>query len=199
MRRLYKTPTAIVLVVLGLASASPLQAWSPSDFRTDPWGFAAGFAAGIVIHEAGHILVADLSGYSVGHDGLSLVYGGAELRGRDQLRIASAGIQAQWLASEFVFARQRNDASSIGNFGAGLVVSQFAVSLAYLTFLKDHELGDVEGIRQSSGWSRDQIGVSLGLASVLDLWRLSGRRAPRWLPHLSMATKSLMIGAIWSF
>lgn len=185
--------------MLFAAVPSPAQAWSLTDISRDPWRFVAGFAAGLAIHEAGHVLLADLHGYSVDHDGLSLVYDGAAMSARDQLRISSAGMQAQWLVNEYVFARQRRNSGDIGNFGAGIVVSQLAVSLAYLTILKDHELGDVEGMHQSSGWSRDQLGVSLGLISAMDGWRLSGRSMPRWLPTVSVATKSLMIGAIWTF
>lgn len=190
---------AIGLTLWLAAASTPTQAWSLSDLGRDPWRFVAGFASGLVIHEAGHVLLADLHGYSVDHDGLSLVYDGAAMSDRDRLRISSAGMQAQWLVNEYVFASQGRKSGGIGNFGAGIIVSQLAVSLAYLTVLKDHEQGDVEGMRQSSGWSRDQLGVSLGLISAMDSWRLSGHRLPRWLPAVSVATKSVMIGAIWSF
>jgi len=169
-----------------------------SDVRDDWWGFLSGLGTGILIHESAHVLLADLKGYRVSNDGLSLVYPDADMPARDRLRIASAGLQAQWLATEFAFS-SRQDESKLSNFAAGVVVSQVLVSVAYLTVLKNHRQGDIHGMHEATGWSRDQLAATTALNSLIDGWRLSGHRVPDWLPHLSRSSKALMIGAIWTF
>jgi len=181
-----------------LCAIQPAHAWSVADIPQDWWGFLSGLGSGIVIHEAAHVLLADLKGYRVDNDGLSIVYPNAEMPAQDRLRIASAGMQAQWLATEFAFSGYR-DESRLSNFAAGIVVSQLVVSAAYLTVLKNHRQGDIAGMQEATGWSRDQLAVTTALTSVMDGWRLSGRRVPAWLPHMSRASKGVIIGAIWTF
>jgi len=197
-RRTQRRRFCALLAALCLCTIQRVDAWSVADIPQDWWGFVSGLGTGIVIHEAAHVLLADLKGYRVDNDGFSLVYPDAEMPPRDRLRIASAGMQAQWLATEFVFSRYR-DESKLSNFAAGIVVSQLLVSAAYLTVLKNHRQGDIVGMQEATGWSRDQLAVTTALTSVMDGWRLSGQRVPVWLPHMSRASKGVIIGAIWTF
>jgi hypothetical protein len=163
--------------------------------------FALGFASGIVAHEAGHVFVATTKGYSVSHDGLSLVYSGAKLTPAAQLQLASAGFQTQWVLSEFVL-RDRNGDEHIkppGDFGAGVVCSYLGVSFAYLTFLKNQYQGDVYGMSQATGYSRDRISLMLAVPAVLDTWRLFGNDVPGWVPALSVMSKGIGAAWIWSY
>src|SRR4030065_424706 len=76
------------------------EGWALDHARSD-WGkFTLGVASGIVAHELGHYVVATSKGYKVDHDGLSIIYPGATFTDAEQLQIASAGFQTQWLLTE---------------------------------------------------------------------------------------------------
>ena len=128
------------------------EGWSFDDARPE-WGrFALGFVSGIAAHEAGHYVVATSKGYKVGHSGLSITYPDAVFKGSDQLKIASAGFQTQWLVTE-LFLRDHNGKEvkePPGNFGAGIVCAHLGITLAYLTVLKNNRLGDIVGMAQST-------------------------------------------------
>ena len=198
--RLYWWAGALFIVAI-----LPARAWGEGysiDESEAGWeGFALGFASGIVAHEAGHIVVATSKGYSVRYDGLSIVYPGARLTRSGQLQVASAGFQTQWALSEFVL-RDRNGDEHIkppSDFGAGVVCSYLGVSFAYLTFLKNQYSGDVYGMSQASGYSRDRISMMLAVPAVLDTWRLFGNDVPKWVPALSVLSKGLGAAWIWSY
>ncbi|OIR18150.1 hypothetical protein GALL_14770 [mine drainage metagenome] len=177
------------------------EGYSIDESETGWEKFALGFVSGIVAHEAGHVFVATTKGYSVSHDGLSLVYPGAKLTPAAQLQLASAGFQTQWALSEFVL-RERNGDEHIkppGDFGAGVVCSYLGVSFAYLTFLKNQYQGDVYGMSQASGYSRDRISLMLAVPAVLDTWRLFGNDVPKWVPALSVMSKGIGAAWIWSY
>ena len=193
------------LGALFIVAMLPVRVWGEGysiDESEAGWEkFALGFASGIVAHEAGHVFVATTKGYSVSHDGLSLVYPGAKLTPAAQLQLASAGFQTQWVLSEFVL-RDRNGHENIkppGDFGAGVVCSYLGVSFAYLTFLKNQYQGDVYGMSQASGYSRDRISLMLAVPAVLDTWRLFGNDVPKWVPALSVISKGLGAAWIWSY
>jgi hypothetical protein len=193
------------LGALFIVAMLPVSAWGEGysiDESEAGWErFVLGFASGIVAHEAGHVFVATTKGYSVSHDGLSLVYPGAKLTPAAQLQLASAGFQTQWALSEFVL-RDRNGHEHVrppGDFGAGVVCSYLGVSFAYLTFLKNQYQGDVYGMSQASGYSRDRISLMLAVPAVLDTWRLFGNDVPGWVPALSVMSKGLGAAWIWSY
>ena len=199
-RRLYWGLGALFIVAM-----LPVRVWGEGysiDESEAGWEkFALGFASGIVAHEAGHVFVATTKGYSVSHDGLSLVYPGAKLTPAAQLQLASAGFQTQWALSEFVL-RDGNGHEHVrppGDFGAGVVCSYLGVSFAYLTFLKNQYQGDVYGMSQASGYSRDRISLMLAVPAVLDTWRLFGNDVPGWVPALSVMSKGLGAAWIWSY
>jgi len=190
---------------LFIVAMLPVRVWGEGysiDESEAGWErFVLGFASGIVAHEAGHVFVATTKGYSVSHDGLSLTYPGAALTRSAQLQLASAGFQTQWVLSEFVL-RERNGDEHIkppSDYGAGVVCSYLGVSFAYLTFLKNQYSGDVYGMSQASGYSRDRISLMLAVPAVLDTWRLFGNDVPKWVPALSVMSKGLGAAWIWSY
>jgi len=183
----------------------PACAWSEGwklDESVSGWeSFALGFASGIVLHETGHVIVATSKGYNVNHDGLSITYPGAHYGHGDQLQLASAGIQTQWLLSELVL-RDRNGNEHIkppGDFGAGVVFSYIGVSAAYLTFLKNQYNGDVAGMTNATGLSHDRIALMMAVPAVLDAWRLLGDDVPHWVPALSVVSKGIGAAWIWTY
>jgi hypothetical protein len=184
-----------LLMALSLNASG--EGWS-LDRTGSRWGqFALGFASGIVAHEVGHVVVATANGYHVSHDGLSITYPGANLSPASQLQLASAGFQTQWVLSELVLRDKHGNEhrKPPGDFGAGVVSSYLGVSLAYLTFLKNQSQGDVAGISDATGMSRDRIALMLAIPAVLDGWRLFGNDVPAWVPAVSVMSKG--IGAVW--
>jgi hypothetical protein len=177
------------------------QGWT-FDEPGSQWGsFVLGFASGIAAHEAGHFVVAKSKGYRVSYDGLSIIYPGAKFSPADQLQLASAGFQTQWVLSELVLRDKngREHTKPPGDFGAGVVCSYLGVSLAYLTFLKNQNQGDVYGMSNATGLSHDRIALMMAVPAVLDAWRLFGDDVPAWVPTLSVMSKGIGATWIWTY
>jgi hypothetical protein len=192
---------AVLLVPIFAPTNAHGGGWSFDNARPE-WGrFALGFASGIVAHELGHYVVATSKGYKVDHDGLSVIYPGAAFTDADQLQVASAGFQTQWLLAELVL-RDRNGREMKeppGNFGAGIVCAHLGITLAYLVYLKDHKQGDVVGMANATGLSNNQIALALAVPGVLDAWRLFGNQVPEWIPQLSLLGKGLGMAWVWTY
>jgi len=188
-------------MLIALPVSASGEGWTIDD-SASRWGsLTLGIASGIAAHEVGHIVVATSKGYKVSHDGLSLTYPGAILTPASQLQLASAGFQTQWVLSELVL-RDRNGREHKkppGDFGAGVVCSYLGVSLAYLTFLKDQNQGDVYGMANATGLSRDRIALMMAVPAVLDAWRLFGDDVPVWVPTLSVISKGIGATWIWTY
>ncbi len=177
------------------------EGWSFDDTRPE-WGrFALGFVSGIVAHEAGHYVVATSEGYKVGHDGLSIVYPGAVFTASDHLQVASAGFQTQWLLTELILRDRagKEMKEPPGNFGAGVVCAHLGITLAYMTVLKNHKLGDIAGMAQATGRTNNQIALALAIPGVLDTWRLFGNQVPEWVPYVSVLGKGIGLARIWTY
>ena len=184
-----------------LPAPANAQGWTFPEARPEWEKFALGFVGGIAGHELGHYLVATSKGYEVHFDGPTLVYSGADLSGADQLQVASAGFQAQWILTELVLRDRdwRESKSPPGNFGAGVVCAHLGITFAYLTFLKNHKQGDVTGMAEASGFSKNQIAATLAVPAVLDAWRLFGNQVPGWVSHVSLLGKGVGIAWVWTF
>ena len=117
------------------------------------------------------------------------------------LQLASAGFQSQWVMSELELREQngKEHKRPPSDFGAGVVCSYLGVSLAYLTFLKNQQTGDVYGISNATGYSRGQIGLMLAIPAVLDTWRLFGDDVPQWVPVVSVMSKGVGAAWIWTY
>ena len=202
MLSLTRYPCFFALLVSALLPINSYGAgWSLNDARPELGTFALGLLSGIVAHEAGHYAVATSKGYKVSHDGLSIVYPDAVFRGSDQLKVASAGFQAQWLVTEMVL-RDRNGKEikqPPGSFGAGVVCAHLGITLAYLTVLKNHSQGDIAGMAQATGNTKTQLSLAMAVPGILDAWRLFGNDVPEWVPQVSLVSKGVGIYRIWNY
>lgn len=194
LRRMLFMLTLLPVCVFG-------QGWTLDETGTEWQKFALGFAAGIAAHEAGHLAVASSKGYSISHEGASITYPGTVFTPAGQLQLASAGYQTQWVLSEFVL-RDRNGreiTAPPGSFGAGVVCSSVGVSFAYLTFLKDQLRGDIYGMSEATGLSRDRLALMMAVPAALDAWRLFGDDVPQWVPALALMGKGVGAAWIWTY
>jgi hypothetical protein len=191
----------IGLVIGSMPADACAEGWSLNEPGSQWGNFALGFASSIVAHEAGHFVVAKSKGYRVSHDGLTITYPGAKLTPADQLQLASAGFQTQWVLSEFALRDKngREHSKPTGDFGAGVVSAYLGVSLAYLTFLKNQDQGDVYGMSNATGLSHDRIALMMAVPAVLDAWRLFGDDVPAWVPVVSVMSKGVGATWIWTY
>lgn len=177
------------------------EGWTLDHARADWGSVTLGIASGILAHELGHYVVASAKGYKVDHDGLSIVYPGATFTDAEQLQVASAGFQTQWLLTELVFrdrsGKERKEPP--GNFGAGVVCAHLGITLAYLVYLKDHQQGDVVAMADATGYSNNQIALALAIPAALDAWRLFGNQVPEWVPQVSLLYKGLGVAWVWTY
>jgi len=166
------------------------------------WGAALGGAVTTVaIHELGHFVVAGIEDADAYFDGLTVKYRDYDGSDSQNLRLSSAGYQAQWLVSEYAFNRldQPNLNQGQKAWNAGLILGHIGITAAYLTFLRDHENGDVSGISEATGLSTAEVLVLLSIPAVLDSWRLFGKNSPKWAGWASKGSKVVGITAIWTF
>ena len=191
------------MVVLWAVLFAPMnaraEAWTLDDARSGFGDFALGFAASLAAHEAGHFVVAKSKGYEVGHDGLSIIYPHAQFTHPDQLQIASAGFQTQWLLDEVALQDRGASKRKPTNFGAGMVCAQLGTTLAYLTFLKNHPRGDIVGMSQATGLSNDRLALLLAVPGLLDAWRLFDTDVPQFVPQIAVMSKGVNMVWIWTY
>ncbi len=126
----YHLSTAALLLISLISVSAQCEGWSFKEVRTDPGQFALGFIGGIVAHELGHYVVATSKGYKVSHDGLSIVYPGANFSAADRLQVSSAGFQTQWLMSELALrdSHFREKQGKHGNLSAGIVTAHLGIT-----------------------------------------------------------------------
>ena len=164
---------------------------------TSGW-ISVGALGMLLTHEAGHMGVATAMGIDADIDDFTVVYPGENLTPRQQLRIASAGFQTQWLLSEVAFKYLNDGEIARRSLAAGAIITHLGISAAYLTFLKDHEDGDIMGIANALGENKDAVAALVAFPALLDTWRLLGK-PPGWVPSLSAASKGLMVAWVWSW
>lgn len=190
----------IALVVLWPLQAKA-QGWTWPETQSEWGAFALGFASGLGGHELGHYVVARSKGYTPRLNGLSIVYPDDNLAGADRLQVSSAGFQAQWLMTEFALrgSNGRELKTPSSDFAAGVVCAHLGVSLAYLTFLRNHTQGDVHGMSEATGLSKSRIAATIAIPAVLDAWRLFGNNVPEWVPQVSLMGKGLGVLWVWTY
>ena len=191
------------LLLLLLPATLSLQAhgegWKFDSEHIELGKFSLGLASAIAAHELGHYVVATSKGYKVGHDGLSIIYPDANFSPGDQLQVASAGFQTQWLLAELVLRNSSDRRVQPSDLSAGVVSAHLAITATYIVTLKDHKLGDVVGMAEATGLSNNQIMLGLAIPGVLDAWRLFGNDVPTWVPELSMLGKGLGMAWVWTY
>ena len=189
--------TPRIQLFLLLTLSSPHVPADLSGTLTGGW-ISVGALGMLLTHEAGHMAVAAVTGINANIDDFTVVYPGENLTPRHQLRVASAGFQTQWLLSEVAFGYLNDAEISKRSLATGAVITHLGISAAYLTFLKDHEDGDVMGIANALGRGRDEVAALVAIPALLDTWRLLGN-PPTWVPSLSTASKGLMAAWVWNW
>jgi len=158
---------------------------------------AIGAMGMIVGHEISHFAVAESMNIKAEYDGVTVVYPNSILTPKQQLRVASAGFQSQWILSELAF--HYLDKPDVGqhSVATGAVLAHIAITTAYLTFLKNNKDGDVFGIANALGKSRNNVALTLAFPALLDTWRLFGE-PPDWVPHLARIGKGSGVAWVWN-
>ena len=176
---------------------APCHVLAESLGEFDLRGLATGAIGMIVGHEIGHFAVAESMNVKAEFDGVTVVYPNSSLTSRQQLRVASAGFQSQWVLSELAFHNLDKPDDEQHSVATGAVLAHIAITTAYLTFMKNEEDGDVAGMATALGKSRSSVALTLALPALLDTWRLFGE-PPDWVPHLSRIGKGLGVAWIWN-
>jgi hypothetical protein len=191
----------VLLLACLVPTSGTADSWSVDELQKDRGRVLFGFLGGLVVHELGHMSVATLRGIDFEFDGLSIVYPESDLSDKDRLLVASAGFQVQWLASEIAFhyLENSNDDVTAMNTAAGVILGHLGITAAYLTFLKNHSQGDIEGMSEVTGISNDQLALAVAIPAILDGWRLFGTTTPRWVPTLSVLTKGIGVAWVWTY
>ena len=189
-----------ILIFCTGSSAFPSE-WKFSQLNNHQGAFYLGLLTGFAGHELGHFAVAEVEDVKAEYDGITIVYPDEDLSDREQLRVSSAGFQAQWLISETALRYRSYHTLTEGgdNFNAGLVWAHLGITAAYLTILKNHKDGDIEGMSQATGISNNGLALMVAIPAALDAWRLMGSDVPDWVPIVSVGSKGLGIAAIWNF
>ncbi len=193
----------ILFVILLLASIKTSSADSGNyDIIKNNIGFTlSGMVASVFVHELGHFLVAEAEGVDAYFDGMTIRYKGTDGSDKQRLHLSSAGYQAQWALSEYAFHKldQPNLTKQKTALNIGFILGHVAISAAYLTVLRDHEDGDVEGVANASSLSSEQMVSLLAIPALLDTWRLFGDNSPRWSGWVSKGIKGVGISAVWLY
>lgn len=193
---------SLFFILIYCASSSAFSSeWNFSQLNNHQGAFYLGLLTGFAGHELGHFTVAEAEDIKAEFDGVTIVYTNESLSDKERLRVASAGFQAQWLISETALRyRSYHTLTDEGdNFNAGLIWAHLGITAAYLTVLKNHKDGDIEGMSQATGISSDRLALMVAIPAALDAWRLMGSDVPNWVPIISMGSKSLGIAAVWKF
>lgn len=194
-------PTLLLLIFLFFAGQAVAEPWQFHQGRNNSGAFLSGFLSGYAAHELGHIVVAESMGFDAKFDGVTLVYPQADMSDAEHLQVASAGLQMQWLVSEAALRyRQKHKLNGFSDsYNAGLIFSHLTITAAYLTVLKDHKDGDIEGMSDATGLSNDQLAGLIAIPALLDAWRLFGEKVPGWVPAVSLGSKVVGISVIWTY
>ncbi len=192
---------SVLLLACLLPTYAAADSWFVDELNKDRKSVLFGFVGGLFAHELGHMSVATMRGIDFEFDGVSIVYPEPALSDKNRLLVASAGFQVQWLASEIAFhylEKRKDDATSV-NAAAGVVLSHLGITAAYLTFLRNHAKGDIEGMSEATGISNDRLALAVAIPALLDGWRLFGTATPAWVPTVSALTKGAGVAWAWTY
>lgn len=191
----------ILLVLIIIAGPAAADSWEFSRLKKNSGAFLAGFFSGYAAHEMGHIIVAESFGFDYKFEGVTIVYPGAIMTDAEHLQVSSAGFQTQWLVSEAALRyREQRKLTDFGDsYNAGLIGAHLVITAAYLTVLRNHRDGDLQGMSQATGVSNDKLAVLVAIPAVLDAWRLFGNNVPDWVPLFSVGAKGISISMIWRY
>ena len=183
--------------ILWLLLCIPLNGWAGPLDNNDTTDLLLGGMGVLLGHELGHLVFSQTK--DIEFDGVAIVYSQSVLTPQEKLRVASAGFQVQWFLSELAFDQlQKPSTGRSRDLAAGAILGHLAITVAYLTFLKDDAYGDVTAMAEATGHSRDEIVKFLAVPAILDGWRLLGD-PPHWVPHVSRGAKGWGIAWAWNW
>jgi hypothetical protein len=137
--------------------------------------FAAGFAASILLHEAGHV-------------GSSLAFGGRPSFGFDRARptvfanlpynadqrerfvFSSAGLTLQSLLDEMILDVPHGRGAA---FERGILAGGIGTTLFYITLGRNGRVSDVQTMSHASGMSKNQISLIYGGIAAMHMVRIA--------------------------
>lgn len=158
--------------------------------------FLGGALTTFAVHEGSHYFLAKQYGFDVDLSRFSIVYPDWNPSPQQKMRIASAGFQGQWIASELAFAKLEKKGDDA--FYQGIVAGHIAISFAY-SVLKEDDTSDIYAMSSVSDLSRNQVLTLLLIPATIDAARLWMKTPPKWLKNVSIGSKGLGIAAIWKF
>jgi hypothetical protein len=190
------------------------EEWEASDYA---W-FVAGGAAGFVVHEGAHMLVAESFGLHphvgtrsnpvpfvvirydlVGRKGPS----GTEYFDRDgrpiaagaqkKFATASAGINSQNLSSELILTRYPNLREERRPFLKGVLAFDIVTSIGYAVVGRRDPDGDLRGMAESRGVSNLFMAALVFAPAAIDLYRYYHPESV-WAPWASRGAKAYLLG-----
>jgi hypothetical protein len=226
MRRVVKGRYRILWIVLVLvlgwgAAEARAESWEVSDYA---W-FVAGGLSGFVIHETAHAAVAESLGlrprlevrhkpvpfvivkydlvsvkepsgeiaYYTDRDG-NLVSHGAQKR----FVIASAGINSQNIASEWILTQYPRLQNESRPYLKGMLAFDILTSMGYVLVGRKDPDGDIRGMSESLKVNDAIIGGLVLLPAAMDLYRYYHPDSV-WVPWIDRGAKGYLLGLSFRF
>ncbi len=212
---------ALVLVLVGGAAEARAEPWGASDYA---W-FVAGGLSGFVIHDAAHAVVAeslglrprleirhrpipfiivkynfiaveDASGevaYYSDRDGNPIPNGAQK-----NFVIASAGINSQNIASEWILSAHPNLREESRPYLKGMLAFDLLTSFGYVLVGRKDPDGDIRGMSEALKVNDGIIGGIVLLPAVLDLYRYYHPDSA-WAPWVDRGAKGYLLGLSFRF
>ncbi|MBU3901510.1 hypothetical protein KJ590_00315 [Patescibacteria group bacterium] len=157
-------------------------------------GFVAGFASGVLFHEAGHEIVARLENVNINWSGTRWTVNAAN---NTKLRhIALAGFGAQIISTEILLGLDQipKDNSYVLGWLAFNVIESFYYPLR--NQLRDDGYGDIKTLRKA-GIDTAYVEIGLIAHGLLTAYRIYHN--PKFIPYVKATKEELILGIGWSF
>lgn len=191
------------------------EEWNGSDYG---W-FLAGSAAGFLLHESAHALVAESLGFDarlesrgkpipfvvVRYDLASTRDENGQIRYTDkegrpvsngaqkQYAIASAGINSQNITSEIILTLHPNLREERRPFLKGVLAFDILVSVGYALIGRKDPDGDLRGMSEALGVSDKWMATLVLLPAAVDTYRYVYPDS-RWAPWVGRGSKAYLLG-----
>ncbi len=191
------------LNVSGEAEAAPARSDIPDSSGVQIAKFLGGAAAGLGVHELGHILAgaavgADMRLKKVDFKGIPFfaITHVANLSRRQEYVVSSAGFWAQYAASEWILSARPHLKAERRRFAEGVLTFHVGTSVMYAgaAFAKAGPYErDTRAMAESLGISERWVGLLVLVPAVLDTYRYFHPEAA-WAAWTSRGVKALTVG-----
>jgi hypothetical protein len=199
----------------GQETEANAEEWIASDYG---W-FLAGGAAGFILHESAHALVAESLGFDarlesrgkpipfvvVRYDLVSKKDENGNIRYADeegnpisngaqkQYAIASAGINSQNITSELILTLHPNLREERRPFLKGVLAFDLLVSVGYALIGRKDPDGDLRGMSEALDVSDKWMATLIFFPAAVDTYRYFYPES-RWAPWVSRGSKAYLLG-----